>query len=124
MAETLSEAHKDVQKVLRGFREPLKAHYRLLFDAEGNLDIEVDVFEPGDLQQTRSACFVPWVYVDGKGFFLVEDWLFDGKEKVIPKAEIADFINRHRLWLHNFPGFQTHLGSLESHLIFRLSPEE
>jgi SNF2 family DNA or RNA helicase len=32
-------------------------------------------------------------------------------------------VNNHRLWLHNFPGFQTHLGSLESHLTYRLTDE-
>jgi SNF2 family DNA or RNA helicase len=76
------------------------------------------------MQVERAACFIPWAYVPDKGFYLVEDWLFEGKEKTIPKMEVADFVNRHRLWLHQFPAFQTHLGSIESHLIYSLSPNE
>ena len=36
---------------------------------------------------------------------------------------MADFINRHRHWLHQFPGFQIHLGSLESHLTYSFTEE-
>ena len=124
MSSALSQSTKTLQKFLPIFSEKRSCRYRLNFDSHGNLHIELYVFEPGDLQSDGAAVFVPWVYVPAKGFYLLSEWLFEGKEKIVPRAEMAEFINRHRLWLHNFPGFQTHLGSLESHLIYFLSPEE
>jgi superfamily II DNA or RNA helicase len=123
IAAVLNESSKLVQSFLPIFPDKRNGHYQLHFDSHGNLHIELYVFEPGDMKSERAACFVPWAYVPDRGFYLLEEWLFEGKEKVVPKAEVADFINRHRLWLHNFPGFQTHLGSLESHLTYQLSPE-
>ncbi|MDE3055398.1 MAG: DEAD/DEAH box helicase [Verrucomicrobiota bacterium] len=99
-----------------------KARYLLHFDAADQLHIEAFLFEPGDLR--NAALFFPWIYLEEKGFLLVEEWLFDEKEKIIAKEEMADFINRHRVWLHNFPGFQIHLGSLESHLIYRIAEDK
>ncbi|HSX10832.1 MAG TPA: DEAD/DEAH box helicase [Chlamydiales bacterium] len=122
IAAALTQSSKSLQRFLPIHSEKRDCQYRLKFDSQGNLHIELYVFESGDLQTERAACFVPWVYLPGQGFYLLENWLFEGKEKIVPKAEMADFINRHRLWLHNFPGFQTHLGSLESHLIYYLSP--
>ncbi len=123
IAETLSESYKELQSFLPIHPETTKARYKLHFDTAGNLHIEFYVLEPGDLKPERSACFIPWVYIEGQGFYLVSDWLFEGKEKIVKRQDVADFINRHRLWLQNFPGFQTHLGSLEAHLIYRLSEQ-
>lgn len=123
IAQVLSQSGKVLQPFLSIFNEPRHCKYILQFDTEGNLHIELYVLEPGDLNTERGACFVPWAYVPGHGFYLLDEWLFEGKEKIIRRTEVADFINRHRLWLHNFPGFQTHLGSLESHLIYHLSSE-
>jgi SNF2 family DNA or RNA helicase len=122
VAEALSES-QILRRYLPIAAEKRKCQYHLKFDAEGNFHIELYVFEVGDLQDERSACFVPWVYLPGKGFIELEDWLFEGKKKVIPKKNVAEFINQHRLWLHNYPGFQTHLGSLESHLVYRLKED-
>lgn len=119
----LSQSTKVLEEYLPIFSEKRSCQYVLRFDSAGNLHIELYVVEPGDLKSEKSACFVPWAYISGKGFYLLDDWLFEGKEKVVPKREVAEFINTHRLWLHNFPGFQTHLGSLESHLTFHLSEE-
>ncbi len=124
IASCLNHSAKLLEKFLPVSSDPRSGQYHLAFDREGNLHIELYVFEPGDLKKETSACFIPWVYVSGKGFYKIEEWLFEGAEKIVPKKEVADFINRHRLWLHNFPGFQTHLGSLESHLIYRLGEEE
>lgn len=121
VASALSESGKTLQRFVSLHPEPLKARYRLQFDPGGNLHIQLYVFEPGDLSSERAAAFVPWVYLPDKGFYLLHDWMFQEKEKVVPREKMADFINRHRLWLHNFPGFQTHLGSLESHLTFYLA---
>ncbi|MBI3901277.1 MAG: hypothetical protein HY324_03890, partial [Chlamydiia bacterium] len=117
----LSSAHRELAPFIPIHAEGCKARYQLKFDPQGNLHIDCYLFENGDLHAPQSAIFFPWVYLDGKGFYLVEDWLFDGKEKTIGKGEMADFINRHRVFLHQFPGFQTHLGSLESHLVYRMT---
>lgn len=123
IASALSQSGKTLQRFLMVHLEPHKPQYKLFLDATGNLHIQLYLFEQGDLQSEKAAFFAPWVYIPNKGFYLLEDIMFETKEKIVPKEQVADFINRHRLWLHNFPGFQTHLGSLESHLIFRLSPE-
>ena len=123
IAEILSESYKELQPFLSIHPESVKARYKLHFDKSGNLHVEFFVLESGDLKSDKSACFIPWVYIDGKGFYFVSDWLFEGKEKIVPRADVADFINRHRLWLQNFPGFQTHLGSLEAHLIYHLNSQ-
>lgn len=123
IAEALSQSYKELQRYLPIHSDPVEVHYQLYFDDQDALHIGCYLFEIGDLTQENSCCFIPWVYLEGKGFYRVENWLFEGVEKIIPKREMADFINKHRLWLHQFPGFQTHLGSLESHLIYRLSEE-
>ncbi len=119
----LSHSVKTLQRFLPIFVEERKCQYHLQFDDTGALHIHLYVFEVGDMQSERAQCFYPWVYLPDRGFFLLQDFLFEGKEKIIPKEQMAEFINRHRVWLHNFPGFATHLGSLESHLIYRMSPE-
>lgn len=124
VAFVLNQSAKILKTFLPISLEKRNCQYLLYFDAGSHLHIELYVLEPGDMRSEKAACFVPWAYVPGKGFFLLEEWLFEGKEKIIPREEVAEFINRHRLWLHQFPGFQTHLGSLESHLTYRLSPEE
>lgn len=124
IGEVLTQSSKELARFLPIHAEPVKAQYFLHFDQAASFHIQMYLFERGDMKDPKSACFTPWVYLPKKGFFLVEDWLFEGKEKIVPKNEVADFINRHRLWLHQFPGYQTHLGSLESHLTYGLSPEE
>jgi SNF2 family DNA or RNA helicase len=123
ISAALTQSAKELGKFLAIHPEPIKAQYKLHFDASSALHIQIHLFESGDLQAEKAACFVPWAYLPGKGFFHVEDWLFEGKERIVPKNEVAEFVNHHRLWLHQFPGFQTHLGSLESHLIFTLDEE-
>ncbi len=124
IAEVLNRSSKMLQKYLPIHSEPTLARYRLFFDAEFNLHVELYVEEPGDLSGEEGALFPPYAYVPGKGFFLLTDLMFEEKEKIAPKGEVPEFVNRHRLWLHQFPGFQTHLGSLEAHLTYSLSTDD
>ncbi len=94
------------------------ARYWLFFDEKGQLHIQLYVLEPQDLQKPKAALFIPWVYLPGSGFYLLEELMFEEDPKIIPRAEVPDFVNRHRHWLHQFPGFQTHFGSLEAHLTY------
>jgi SNF2 family DNA or RNA helicase len=113
-----------IQKHLVGAKispSPIKAKYHLFFDAAFALHIVCYIFEQGDLQRVNSVYFGPWVYLAEKGFYQLEDLLFEGVEKIVPKEGLSDFVNRHRHWLHAYEGFQTHVGSVESHLTFSLS---
>ena len=115
-----------VQKYLQEtkiFPGSVKAQYFLSFDAGRRFHLQCYVFEAGDLQAPDSAYFGPWVYIGQKGFFLLDNILFEGVEKIIPYERVSDFLNRHRLWLNSYDGFQTHLSSLESHLIYQLSSD-
>ncbi len=123
IAEVLSLFSKEFSSFLTVGKESVKARYHLAFDPLGNLKIQLYIFEPHDMQEEAAALFIPWIYLPKKGFYLVEEWLFEGKEKVIEKENVADFVNKHRVWLHQFPGFQTHLGSLESRLVYTLTSE-
>lgn len=124
IAPFLQKHPKLVQKHLVGAKfqiNPVKACYHLFFDPEKALHICCYVFEPGDLQKLNSTYFGPWVYLGEKGFFQLESLLFDGVQKIIPKEDVSDFINRHRHWLHAHEGFETHVTSVESQLTYELS---
>lgn len=122
IASVLNAAAATLKQFLSIHPTKLPAQYHLEFDSSGNLHLELYVFQYGDLQQPHSCCFFPWVYLAGqKTFYHLEGWMFEGKEKVIEKAHVAEFINQHRLWLFQFPGFQTHLGSLEARLTYELN---
>jgi SNF2 family DNA or RNA helicase len=115
-----------MQKYLKGTKIQLshvKAQYHIHFDREENLHIACYVSEQGDLQKEESTYFGPWVFVQGKGFFHLENLLFDGVEKVVWRAQMNDFINRHRIWLGGFEGFQTHVFTIESQLHFSVTKE-
>lgn len=103
--------------------EPLPARYWLFFDDEARLHIQLYLFDPKEMQAKDAAAFFPWIYLQGKGFFHLEELMFEEAHKIVPREEVADFINRHRHWLHQFPGFQTHFGSLEAHLTYSFTPE-
>lgn len=97
---------------------PIPAKYLLFFDENQALHLVCYAFEKGDLQRPSSARYGSWVFLSDKGFYLLEDALFEENEKVIPKEEVASFVNRHRHWLHAFEGFQTHIISVESRLTY------
>jgi hypothetical protein len=103
--------------------DAFKAQYEIAFDLENQLQIRCYAFEKGDLQKPTSAYFGSWVYIENKGFYLLENLLFDGIEKVIPRAQISEFINRHRVWLNSFDGFHIHVSSIESHLTYTVDQE-
>lgn len=124
IADALSSSSKTLQSYLPIQSDPRPSKYRLFFDEESNLHIELYVEEPGDLKKEGAALFAPWAYVPDKGFFRLEELLFAEIEKKILRKEVADFISRHRLWLHNYPGFQTHLGSMEAHLTYSFNNDD
>lgn len=100
-----------------------KVQYEIFFDAEKQMHIVSYLFEKGDLLQPGSCYFGRFIYLEKKGFYRLEQMLFEGIEKVISRDQVSDFINRHRAWLGGFEGFQTHIYQLESQLRFHFSPE-
>ena len=115
-----------LQKYLVGTKihlSEIKAQYHVHLDESENLHIACYVFEKGDLQKPGSTYFGPWVYLEEKGFYCLENLLFEGVEKVVPREQMNDFINRHRVWLGGFEGFQTHVYAIESQMHFRVTKE-
>lgn len=101
-----------------------RIQYDLFFDAKERLHIECYLFEKKDLQQRTSARFGNWIYLETKGFFQVENWLFEGITKVIERADVSEFVSQHRAWLNGFPLFQTHVYTIESQLRFFITDTE
>ncbi len=100
--------------------QAFKAQYQIFFDKSEQLHVCCYVLEIGDLQKSTSAYFGPWVYLADKGFYLLENLLFNGAEKIIPRSKVSEFINQHRAWLNGFEGFHTHISTIESHLTYRV----
>ena len=126
VSKVLSANRKTFHKYLKDTAlhlDPVKAKYNLYFDKNENFHIDLYVNEKGDLKKEGSYIFNSWVYIPEKGFYELEDVFFKEKEKVIPKNEMAQFITRHRIWLHNFEGFQTHFGQIQSYLIYNVTDE-
>jgi SNF2 family DNA or RNA helicase len=100
-----------------------RANYDLYFDGMGQLHIVCYLFQKGDLLHEDSTYFGPWVYLHNKGFYCLEEILFEGVEKIITHAQMNDFINHHRVFLNGFEGFATHVYRIESNLHFSVSQE-
>lgn len=98
--------------------DPIKPNYHLFFDQKENLNITSFLFEIGDLDEKGGWYRYPWIYIPSKGFYRLSRPLFQhGK---ILKDQVADFVDKHRHFLCDFDGFQTHFSSLESSLIYRV----
>jgi len=90
--------------------------YHLSFDQNKAMRVSSYLFEPGDLQRGASAYFGSWVYVEEMGFYEIENALFPAANTVIVRDKVGDFVNKHRIWLNSYDGFQTHLMTIESEL--------
>lgn len=119
--------HKDISYLLRKYRPLLEqvlvnetiyprekqVNFHLEFDKEDSLCITIYAFKPHDLTRGTSVFFDPWGYVEGKGFFLFSNLLFQGVQKKISKENMSDFIENNQYWLNQFDGFFIHLSSIE-----------
>lgn len=126
IASVLHKHPQIIQKYLKNTQlhtGSFKAQYTVFFDGDDHLHLCGYVFEPGDLQKARSAYFGSWVYLQDRGFYLLENLLFDGVEKVIAKEKVGEFVNRHRVWLNGHVGFQTHVSSIESQMSYSVDEE-
>jgi SNF2 family DNA or RNA helicase len=118
--ETFEKSLEDIKV----FKYPTLANYRLFFDKKERLHIITYVHSLDETEDEKSEFFPPWYYVSGKGFYFLEDALFDTKEKVIEKEHISDFIHSHRVWLNDKKGFETHFGTLQSRFKYQVTKEK
>lgn len=112
---------KLIQKYLKTEKihpSAIPVRYSLYFDEKHTLHIDAYLFEKGDLEQYY---FGEWVYIPDKGFFQLSGQLDKSQKFEIPKEKVTDFVNRHRLWLQGFEGFQTHVSGVESKLGFKFN---
>lgn len=100
-----------------------KLKYQVDLTATDGLLISSYLFDPDDLQKPLSAAFDSWIYLEGKGFYQVEGSLFAHRQEKIPLSQVSDFIIRHRNWLAQQDGFETHLVGFEAMLSFRMLDE-
>ena len=122
IADFLSQSTALLEPFLSIQTAPQMVHYALGFDANAHLHIRPYFFAPGDWR--GAELFAPWVYLPERGFVRCEGLLFSEKETIIAPQSMAEFINRHRHWLHSLPGFQIHVRSLESKLSYSMEGDK
>ena len=118
---------KVIQQFLKGeiiHPDSAPVRYELEFDKDYTLSVRGYLFERGDLQQPGAHYFGDWAYLPEKGFFYLENQMFDAWESVYQREKVSDFVNRHRVWLHGFEGFQTHVSGVESHMGYRFDEDQ
>ncbi len=125
---TLLNRHpKLIQAHLKNISLHYKPHpvsYTLFFDKKDHLHIKPYLFEPGDFEKERSFIAFPWAYLQGRGFYLLDEFLFEELEHTIPKEKIGDFIDHYRRFLNQQDGFEIHISSIESQVLYHVDPEE
>lgn len=127
VSEFFATHFKIIQQFLKGHEihpDPHPIKYQLHFAPDYLLIVSAYLFEKGDLQQPGAHFFGEWAYLPGRGFFRLEDPLFEQGEVKVPRDQVSDFVGRHRVWLHNFEGFQTHVSGVESHIGYRFDERE
>ncbi|MCH9608581.1 MAG: hypothetical protein S4CHLAM45_11590 [Chlamydiales bacterium] len=118
---------EDVPQALNEHRPLLEKHllvdeeehplcYHMFFDKEWNWHFEAYLFERGDLQ----VLFDGWAYLGERGFFPVTGALFESAKGEVKPPDVSNFVNHHKIWLNSSLQFQTHLASIESHLLYRI----
>ncbi|WP_075883034.1 DEAD/DEAH box helicase [Candidatus Protochlamydia sp. W-9] len=95
--------------------------YQLFFDKKWNLHIVAYLFEIGDLSLNYSRIIGDWAYLDGEGFYPLENKRFEEVETMIPIYQVSDFVTQNRGWLNNIEGFHTHIRSIEYQLSYQVS---
>lgn len=116
-----------VKEWLSGYlfeKEPIVASYYLYFDHEDALNIETYLQERGDLQRSNSKWFNPYAFIEGTGFFEVQEFYFDAVKKIIKKEDLSSFITQNRIWLSFQEGFSLHLASILEELFYKMDPRK
>jgi SNF2 family DNA or RNA helicase len=124
LSVVLTEHHRFLSTLLMNeiiHRVSQVPSYRLFFDKQWNLHIVAYLFEWNDLSCGYSRIIGDWAYLDGEGFYPLENKKFDEVETVIPIYQVADFVTQNRGWLSSIEGFETHIRSIEYQLTYQIS---
>src|SRR5690606_22832423 len=91
MGAFLTEAGKTIEKWLDVpiHVDAIAARYWLFFDEEARMHIELYVFDPYDLNQTEAAFFSPWAYLPSKGFYRLEELMFEESRKIVQRHQMG-----------------------------------
>jgi SNF2 family DNA or RNA helicase len=122
-AKLLTKYSRILEKYLEGISIEMgftPVFYDLFFDNSSNLHIAAYLFEKGDLQKSSSAQFDGWVFLQGKGFFLLKNLMFQELEKIVFKKDLGEFVAKNRIWLSQYEGFQIHLAHIECYLSYHV----
>lgn len=99
--------------------ESLILKYALHFDQEWNLHIDPYAFKKGDLEASKR--WGRWIYIPSKGFFALT------QEREIPLTidleNIPEFIRKEAAFLNEQPGFNVHLGSIETQVLYKVDKQ-
>jgi superfamily II DNA or RNA helicase len=95
--------------------------YTLKFDKEWNLHIDPFVFNSGDLAKKGVNRWRNWLYLPTKGFLSVINE--ESFPSIVVQEDVSDFVHKHSAWLNQRPGFNVHLGSLETQLIYSVDAQ-
>lgn len=98
----------------------------LEFDPQWNLHVTMDLKTAGDLSKPGVQLLGSWVYVPhgpDEGLWKLEGMPFHALQTVIPPRSMDDFIARHKAFLNSFPGFSTHLTTIETQTGYLVTAE-
>lgn len=119
--EFLDQFHDEIARFLSLSDAKHTLNYVLHFDEKWNWHFEPYLFEQGDIKERGLWLEGRWAYLLGKGFYRLDEPLFDEGQKELVASSVSLFVNRHRIWLNQQKGFETHLSSIESQLAYLLT---
>lgn len=124
LEEALSEHAGTIKSLIEGciiHDTPVPLSYMMTFDSHWNLHIFGYLFAPNDLSTGESYRLGSWAYLDGDGFYRLEEREFEDLENAISANDVSDFVTSHRAWLNNQTGFATHISHLEADISYKVN---
>lgn len=101
--------------------KPISPQYRIKFDSEWNLNIDLYLFELDEFKSSSSTFFGKWVYLDQKGFYRLKDPIFMQPSLFIPRDKVTEFIRQYRYWFNAQKGYEVHLAPIETSVNYKLN---
>ena len=123
-SEALSKVFLNSKNPISISSGPKPLFYALSFDEEKNLMVQGYLENKEDLLGSEVAIFGTWVYLPKRGFFKILKEPFPFINKRINKTNVGKFVSEYRNALKDYPGFITHLATVEARLSYVLSKED
>lgn len=124
LEKVLNEHATTIKSLIEGViihDTPVPLSYLITFDTHWNLHISGYLFAPNDLSTGESYRFGSWAYLEGDGFYRLEEHYFEELDNVILANEVGDFVTSHRAWLNNQSGFDTHISHMEADISYEVN---